>query len=149
MGIADKEDKHRSIEGGKWQALRYLTHAFRVLEQSLLGTQSNLAPSSRSYSIASKEILPLERRSNSSQNVDSHGYLRFPVGSSPVRTYEDVNTILLSSIRKLILWIKSTEHLYVLIPYVPANFVTLPTSPIKDNKEIADGGIRVLGFSID
>ncbi|KAF2320203.1 hypothetical protein GH714_025870 [Hevea brasiliensis] len=51
------------------------------LERSFLGTQSNLALSSRSYSIALKEMLP--RRSNNSQYVDSQGYLRFPVGSSP------------------------------------------------------------------
>ncbi|KAF2320277.1 hypothetical protein GH714_026618 [Hevea brasiliensis] len=62
-------------------AAELLQHPF------VTGTQSNLVPSSRSYFIALKEILPLERRSNSSQNVDSHGYLRFPIGSSPVRAF--------------------------------------------------------------
>ncbi|KAJ9174825.1 hypothetical protein P3X46_013428 [Hevea brasiliensis] len=30
-------------------------------------------------------ILPFERRSNNLQNIDSHGYLRFPVGARPIR----------------------------------------------------------------
>ncbi|KAJ9174824.1 hypothetical protein P3X46_013428 [Hevea brasiliensis] len=58
---------------------------YTVLEQSLLGTCSNLVPLSRSNSITLKEILPFERRSNNLQNIDSHGYLRFPVGARPIR----------------------------------------------------------------
>ncbi|KAF2320263.1 hypothetical protein GH714_026503 [Hevea brasiliensis] len=77
-----------SLEKIMWASVRrkVLTgskSASLALERSFLGTQSNLALSSRSYSIALKEMLP--RRSNNSQYVDSHGYLRFPVGSSPVR----------------------------------------------------------------
>ncbi|KAF2320209.1 hypothetical protein GH714_025936 [Hevea brasiliensis] len=77
-----------SLEKIMWASVRrkVLTgskSASLVLERSFLGTQSNLALSSRSYSIALKEMLP--RRSNNSQYVDSRGYLRFPVGSSPVR----------------------------------------------------------------
>ncbi|KAF2320248.1 hypothetical protein GH714_026385 [Hevea brasiliensis] len=72
-----------SLEKIMWASVRrkVLTgskSASLVLERSFLGTQSNLALSSRSYSIALKEMLP--RRSNNSQYVDSHGYLRFPVG---------------------------------------------------------------------
>ncbi|KAF2294024.1 hypothetical protein GH714_006728 [Hevea brasiliensis] len=62
-----------------------LDSAVQVLEQSLLGTCSNLVPLSRSNSITLKEILPFERRSNNLQNIDSHGYLRFPVGARPIR----------------------------------------------------------------
>ncbi|KAJ9152450.1 hypothetical protein P3X46_026015 [Hevea brasiliensis] len=36
---------------------------------------------------SASSILPFERRSNNLRNIDSHGYLRFPVGSRPVREF--------------------------------------------------------------